>query len=259
MIRFFVECPLDIGKSFAVPDSTRKHMQVLRLATGIEIEVFNGDGSSYLAQIIEITRKDITINIKALITQNVTNKTNNTKPQITLAMSIIASDKMDLVIQKATELNIYSIIPIITKRTQQIAHDRLLKRQEHWQRIGISSAEQCGRNLLPIIEEPIYLDDYLQITNEQSQYLVKHSSIAKFILSPHTTAENDAFTRAKEIPDNVILLVGPEGGFTENEVKTAIQLGFTTRKLGHNILRAETAAIAGLTAICVLYNWHPQI
>jgi 16S rRNA (uracil1498-N3)-methyltransferase len=276
MLRFFIAMPFNIGDIFTVPATTKNHIHALRLSQGAEIELFNGNGNSYKAQITQISRKDVTVTILAqqiemgnIGTQINTDK--NSKIKITLAMSVISGDNMDLVVQKATELNVYNIVPILTMRTQQIAKDRLLKRHTHWHNIGISSSEQCGRNLLPIIEEPTYLNNYLHdinhsgTGNNSTNSNSSSSEIIKVILSPYTVDTNincntnaviDTGIASNTVTNkHIILLVGPEGGFTDNEISTSIESGFTPLKLGGNILRAETAAIVGITTIQVLYNW----
>lgn len=277
MARFFIDKQYNIGDTFDVTDSIKQHIMALRLNVNSYIEVFNGNGSSYLAKLIDINRKFITITILEKIAPSINSNNHlnvvidlnneiksNISPKITLAMSIINPDKMDLVVQKATELNIYSIIPIITKRTQQITDSRLLKRKQHWQNIVISSSEQCGRNELLLIKDPTYLTDYLSTYGLQND----KTNNKNFILSPLknlnlTDDKKDAFdikdfsiTISKDkTPNNIMLMVGPEGGFTDDELSNAIDNNFIPLSLGENILRAETATIVAITTIQLLYNW----
>ena len=284
MARFFIDKQYNVGDTFNVPDSTRQHIMALRLNPDDRIEIFNGNGYSYLAQIKDINRKTITIAIIEKINYaNNNNKTLNviidsnshiennipSKITVTLAIGIISSDKMDLVIQKATELNVNRIVPLITKRTQQIASERLLKRKKHWQSIVISSSEQCGRNELLIIEDPVYFTDYLSTCNTQYDTRNNEQFIKKFILSPShnlglienntiniNNVEYISLTISKnKAPNDIVLLIGPEGGFTNEEVLNAINNKFTPLTLGKNVLRAETATIVAITTMQVLYNW----
>lgn len=255
MIRLFIATEICVGSTLIAPENTQKHILALRLKLGDEVELFNGDGTSYIAKIIQLKRKNIELKI---ITQclprhelfpDSTNNPNNRNPEITLAMSIISSDKMDYVIQKATELNVQRIIPLITQRTQQVNEDRLLKRHQHWQNIGISSAEQCGRNILPSIAKPTLITEYLS-------QIINSSSLTKFILSP---PKLEVTTQLPEnTAKNIVLLLGPEGGFTEHEIQQATNTAFTPLTLGNNILRADTAAVVGITTIQILYNWYPS-
>ncbi len=148
MPRFYVNFPLEESIKIELPLNIVRHLQVLRLKLNEEITLFNGGEYEYSAIILSLERKKVTVQILKSYKVH-----NNSQLKLTLAMAIIANDKMDLIIQKATELGVNEIIPIISERSQKINSKRL----EHWQKIIISSCEQCGRNSLTTIQQPIAL------------------------------------------------------------------------------------------------------
>lgn len=213
-----------------LPDEVVRHIQVLRMQIDNEITLFNGNGNGYLAIILEIGRKAIQVKISQCIPN-----ANEAKLRLDLALCLIANDKMDLAIQKATELGVKSITPVISERSQRLSSEKIEKRLEHWRKTIISSCEQCGQNSIPQITSPCKLSDVV----------ANSSHSLKFILSPH---DKTMLTNG-ESHKQAILLVGPEGGFSPNEVQNAIQHSFTPLKLGDLILRTETAVISGISYI----------
>ena len=156
-------------------------------------------------------------------------------------MCLIANDKMDLTIQKATELGANVIIPILSDRSQRLDKDRIENRIQHWQKIIINSCEQSGRNILPVVKLPIRFNDFL------SQ---KCNNDCKIILSPHVKHR----TTLPDASTNTVVLVGSEGGFTDNEVSNAQEHGYVSLLMGNRVLRAETAAISALTLFQIRYG-----
>ena len=230
MARFFVKSELKIGDEFDLPDDVTRHVQVLRIREGQNIVLFNGDGYGYLAKIITLARRQVTVEVFSSV-----KVCTEAELKISLLMSIIANDKMDLVVQKAVELGVSEIIPTISHNVQRIKSDKLESRLEHWNKVIIAASEQSGRARLCKIGMPILFDDAIHIVADR-----------KYILSPHHLSDaSDNIT----IVNSVALLIGPEGGFIEEEVNLAQQAGFQSLLLGRRILRAETAALAGISLL----------
>ena len=231
MPRFYVNLPLKPDTTIELPVDVVRHILVLRHKLNDEIVLFNGDGSSYNSQIVEISRKNVIVNINSQITSNPKSNLN-----IHLLLCIIANDKMDLAIQKAVETGVTEITPVISERSQKLHTDKISKRMEHWQKIIISSCEQCGNNIIPKLNPPIRFDEISPIDG------------VNLIMSTSSTTLSEGNTNSQLIQ----LLVGPEGGFAKNE---QIE-GFKPLMLGDLIFRSETAVIAGLCFVQLKYgNW----
>ena len=235
MARFYVEDKLDnLNSSLELSKTVISHLQALRIKVGHDIELFNGDGFSYLATLLKLEKNQATVQIVSKLDNSPTNN-----PHIQLAMSVIANDKMDLVIKQATEIGVSKITPIISARTQQTNSQRMEKKLIRWQNIIISSCEQCGQNVIPTLD-PINTFEYF-IDNHNG------NDSANFILSPNNGATNNKIVLGQNT--NFTLLVGPEGGFIDNELSMAIKNYFIQLTMGKLVMRAETAAIAGIITI----------
>lgn len=229
--RFYVDQPLSTGKSVNLDRAVSNHMiSVLRHQENDQVVLFNGSGQEYLSRISTANKRQTEVEIIS-----VSSPERESPLQIVLFQAVATGEKMDWIIQKATELGVLSIVPMITEFTQQkLKGDRLEKKLSHWEKIAISACEQCGRNILPQIAQPHTFEE--AINAAQGEYLIM-LSLANCTPLPHT------------IPANRIrLLVGPEGGFSTKEMELldeqVLQLS-----LGPRILRTETAAIAGLTLL----------
>ncbi|MBP9742921.1 MAG: 16S rRNA (uracil(1498)-N(3))-methyltransferase [Burkholderiales bacterium] len=239
MPRFFVNMELSVEQQFDLIDEVHRHIMVLRQKLGDNIRLFNGNGSEYCATILELQKKFTRVVITSLIETN-------QAPQLFLELflSIIANDKMDLAIQKAVELGVTNIIPVISERAQKLATDKVPKRMQHWQKIIINSCEQCGRNILPIIKLPLKFSDSLSLAGERNDLAALDDKPLRLIMLPH--AQTDVLLPQKSSSVAVQLLVGPEGGFNSREINQARNAGFLPLNLGSTILRSETAAMAGI-------------
>ena len=229
MPRFYVNLPLEQASEISLPEDVVRHISVLRLRLTDTISLFNGDGYDYVAEFSEFERRKISVKI---IATNLVQ--NESKLNLTLLMSIIASDKFDWVVQKAVELGVTRLIPIYAQNTQRFKADKLSSRMEHWRKIILSSSEQSGRARLLELLEPLELASAVASSN----------AAAKFILSPHHAGQLSLHAH-----ESVDLLVGPEGGFNQAEVELAHQAGFNSWQLGGRILRAETAALSGVSLL----------
>jgi 16S rRNA (uracil1498-N3)-methyltransferase len=240
MPRFYCPPPLPFSGIFDLPPDAAHHAaRVLRLRTGDPVQIFDGIGNERHGVIAEIGGK------RAVVGDIIAVDSDRESPlKVMLAQALSSSEKMDWVIQKATELGVTEIQPIDTKRSvARLSAERAEKRLEHWRQVAISACEQCGRNLLPQIHAPLDIMEWLQ--------QMQKSSDAKFILLPQGAAALHSQART---PGRIALLIGPEGGFTEAESDCALLCGFTPIRMGARVLRTETAAIAGLAALQTLWG-----
>ncbi len=216
-------------------DIRHRLVNVLRLKVGQEIIVFNGRAEIEARGIlVQSDRKQVLLDITELI------ETQRESPQkITLVQGVGKSEHMDFAIQKAVELGAHAIQLINTDRTQgKLVGSRLGKKIAHWEAIIISACEQSGRCLIPSLSPPLPFLDYLTYSPNNE---------ARIILSPDASKTLNQVTAGIETPVN--LLIGPEGGFTANEVSSAIAHGVMAATLGPRVLRTETAATAALSCV----------
>lgn len=227
MPRFYVEgLALIPGSQLALPENVTRHVQVLRLKVGDTLQLFNGEGGEFSARISDVGKKSVDVAIEKY------DAVNRESPlQITVVQALSATERMDYTIQKATELGV-TAIQIVTSDycAYKLAADRAEKRLAHWRAISISAAEQCGRNRLPTISGPCRFDYWLSTAS---------TADLRLLLSPD---EGIAFAALPESAQNVVVLIGPEGGFSETEERRAKELGYVALRLGPRILRTETVA-----------------
>lgn len=215
----------------------RHIVKVLRLQIGNTITLFDESGMEHLGKIQEITTKEISIAIAES-----RNAETESKLNIHLLQGIPKGDKMDLIVEKVTELGVKTIIPIITERAQV----RETKKIQRWQRIAVESSKQCGRVKPPEIHEAISFQEAVQFNN--------NSDLRIILYEKYKDRLQDTLRKVTEFPVNVVLFIGPEGGFSEDEVKTAQQKGFITSGLGPRILRTETAGIVAIAVLQFVYG-----
>lgn len=218
-------------------ESTTSHhiSRVLRATMGDTLILFNGEGDEYLGTISHIDKKNVSVQLQQKITKNIESPLN-----LILAQGISRGEKMDFTIQKAVELGVKKIIPLVTERCNvKLDTERREKRLQHWQGIIVSACEQCGRNELPKIVSPQSFDIFLK----NSQVDNKN----KLILTPHAEKKLTFYSLQKKA--SVVLCMGPEGGFSDNEIVQAQHHDFLPLCLGPRILRTETAAIAALSIL----------
>jgi len=240
MPRFYCLPPLPSGGNFELPPDAAHHAsRVLRLREGDAVQIFDGIGNERHGVITELGGKRVVVgNISAIDSDR------ETPLKVLLAQALSSSEKMDWVIQKATELGVAEIQPIDTERSvARLSAERVEKRLEHWQQVAIAACEQCGRNVLPQIHPPLDIMVWLQ--------QMRPLSDAKFILLPQGAAALHAQAKPQ---GRIALLIGAEGGFTQAESDTALLCGFTPIRMGARVLRTETAAIAGLAALQTLWG-----
>lgn len=225
------------GDTVALSASAGQHTGiVLRMQPGDPLTLFCNDNHEYAAVIDTAHKKQVTVHIKDKI------EANRESPRaIHLAQSISKGDRMDWVVQKAVELGVTSITPIRSERTVvKLDEKRLLKKQAQWEAIAISACEQCGRNTLPLIHPVMAYNDYLQ----QSQAAIK------LVLAPQNAKTWHDYDLSQ---GDIALLIGPEGGLTDEEIHQAREHHFQVLRLGPRVLRTETAALSALSmlqAVC---------
>jgi len=238
--RFYCPPPLPLNTNYELPPEAAHHAsRVLRLRVGDPVQIFDGLGNALDATINAINGKHVLLgNLQTCMGQQ--------EPglRIVLAQAMSTSEKMDWVVQKATELGAAEIVPVQTQRSvAKLAGSRAEKRAEHWRNVAVAACEQCGRNTLPQLHAPQELDAWL---NE-----MRRASGGKFILLPGGASNLQAQPRPQ---GRVTLLIGPEGGFTADEASVAQQAGFIPVLLGPRVLRTETAAIAAIAALQTLWG-----
>lgn len=234
--RFFQDIELRANTEITLDDNAAGHVRnVLRLGVGTKVIVFNGQGGEYTGEISEISRQLVKVKIQEFFERDV-----KTALKIHLGQAIAKGDRMDMVMQKSVELGVNEITPLFTERCNvQLDKARIQKKMRHWQGIIFNACEQSGRNDLPVLHEPLTLNEWLQ----------KTSAELSLVLDPYA---KDAIDIRNIQPRSTRLLIGPEGGLNEAEITKALQQQFKGLRLGPRILRTETAALA---AISVLQCW----
>ena len=218
------------GADYALPAAAAHHVaQVLRMRAGDALTLFTGAGGEYTATIARVERRDVVLQVH----RHAAVERESPFP-VTLVQALIAADMMDWVVRKAVELGVGAIAPVQSARAQRVPAERAARRVEHWRQIAIAACEQCGRNRVPEILPLAAFDAWLE---------AHAGSLALAILDAE--AERSlASLFAAEPPAAVA--IGPEGGFTADELRRARERGASVAHLGRRVLRAETAAVAAL-------------
>jgi 16S rRNA (uracil1498-N3)-methyltransferase len=241
IIRCFVDLPLAVGQVLTLPEDASAHLlRVLRLAPGDEVVLFNGDGADYGARLLSAAKRGAEAEVFSRQDAG-----RESPLRITLAQGIARGEKMDLVLQKATELGVAVIAPIVTERTEvKLDAERTGKRLAHWRGVLAAACGQCGRARLPALSEPVAL----------ATYAAGETADLKLVLDPLGSLALSALPL--QPGQSVALVVGPEGGLSDRDLATLRAAGFQGLKLGPRILRTETA---GLTAIAALQTLHGDL
>lgn len=233
--RIFTDQALSCGTDVQLEEQASNHLaKVLRMQEGRELVLFNGQGGQYLSTISSIKKKAV------IATLNSFDECSHQSPLKTeLGISISKGDRMEWLVQKATELGIHTITPLHTENSQlKLNPERMLKKQQQWQQIAVSACEQSGRNIIPKVNTIQSLHEWLPTIKAEKKLVLHHRS--------DTTLSGDK-------PESVALLIGPEGGLSADEIAYAQQHDFQALTLGPRILRTETAP---LTALSILqFQW----
>ncbi len=226
------------GLEIELPAQAGEHLvRVLRLAPGDRVQLFDGSGAEFAAELQSLGRRGVRVRIGAALTP----VERESPLRITLAQGIARGDKMDWILQKATELGVDAIVPLLTERTQvRLDARREASRIEHWRAVLISACEQCGRSHLPRLAAPLRLADW--------------ATASDAIPGPRLALDPDGPRRLRELQlaGSCTLVVGPEGGLSTQDLATLAAAGFIGLRLGPRILRTETAGLAALAALQAL-------
>lgn len=239
-IRIHVTLPLAVNAELALPAQAAEHVtRVLRLVAGDPLTLFNGDGSDYPATIQAVGKREVVVRVAARQIL-----ANESPLPLTLAQGIARGEKMDLIVQKATELGVARIVPLLTERSEvKLDAARAEKRLAHWRAVAASACEQSGRARLPEITPALSLPTWLDSLAEDGAL--------RLALLPEAmrTSRELRFAAA-----GGLLVVGPEGGLGERDISVLTAAGFDGLRLGPRILRTETAGLAALAALQALHG-----
>jgi 16S rRNA (uracil1498-N3)-methyltransferase len=238
--RLHVPLPLASGAHVILPENAYNHgVRVLRLKPGMELIVFNGQGGEYRAVLDHVERRQAVVRIEEFNAREA-----ESPLRILLAQGVSKGVAMDYALQKAVELGVSTLQPLWVERSVvNLQGERLARRLEHWQGIIMGACEQCGRNRLPSLLQPMPLADWLR--NPPTTDL-------QLVLDP--AAAGRSLHDLQPPSSTVTLLVGPEGGLSPVEISAAQAAGFQGMRLGPRVLRAETAGIAALAALQTLWG-----
>jgi 16S rRNA (uracil1498-N3)-methyltransferase len=242
MARFYCPLPLVAGQVVDLPPTAARHVQVLRMQPGHTLTLFNGEGGEFSAEVQHMGRSDVRV-----VVGEHRDAECEAAVQVHLAVGMPANERMDWLVEKATELGVYRITPLMTERSViRLAGERAEKKQAHWQAVAASASEQCGRNRVPVIDMPERLDAWL--ARQSAQPDVVHG-----VLSLHASTQPLKVLRDQASAEikTWVLLNGPEGGLTDAEDKAARVKGFVALSLGERVLRAETAALGALALVSI--------
>jgi 16S rRNA (uracil1498-N3)-methyltransferase len=233
--RFHCAVPLQAGLALALPPGAARHVQVLRMQPGDALTLFDGRGGEYAAVVERMGRSEVTVNVGAHdpVEREATQA-------VHLAVGMPANDRMDWLVEKATELGVASIRPLMTAHgVLRLAGERAEKKRAHWEAIAIAACEQCGRNRVPQIHPVRSYADWLgdARTDDDVQRIV-----LSLVPGTQPLVERPAASAWQ-------VLSGPEGGLSADEEARALAQRFQPARLGPRVLRAETAALAALTLL----------
>ena len=234
MPRFHCPVPLHTGLALSLPAGAARHVQVLRLQPGEPITLFNGEGGEFDATVTRMGRSDVEVQVGAHHALE-----REAGRAVHLLAGITANERMDWLVEKATELGVASITPLLAERSVlKLKGERADKKRAHWQGVAVAAAEQCGRNRVPAIHSALSLKEWLvQPLADADRWMLS--------LAPGTQPLNAVNTGDRP----VLVLSGPEGGLSAAEEALALAAGFQPLTLGPRVLRAETAPLALLSAL----------
>lgn len=239
MPRFYIPPPLTVGSLLTLPEQVAHHVHVLRLPLGATLTLFDGSGEDTIATITALEKKRVTVEIKMLQSRSV-----ELPYAITLAQGLPEAAKMDWIIEKAVELGAAGIVPLTAQRcVVRLSVERAEKRAAHWQAVIVAASEQCGRNRLARLAP---LVDFNSWIGQQDLH-------RRILLTPRAEQSLADWSRHQP-PQAVTLMIGPEGGFSPDEERSAIQHGALPLAMGPRVLRTETAGLAALATLVAAWG-----
>ena len=236
-------CPADLatGADIDLPPGAARHVQVLRMQPGDALTLFNGTGGEFDATVLKMGRSEVRVQVGAH------HATEREAPRaVHLLVGITANERMDWLVEKAAELGVASITPLVAERSVlKLKGERADKKIAHWQAVAVAACEQCGRNRVPVVHNAIDLADWVRVQAAHS--LPPADAPQRLLLS--LRAGTAPLHAAAPGPGAVLFLSGPEGGLSAAEEALALAHGFAPVTLGARVLRAETAPLAALAAL----------
>jgi 16S rRNA (uracil1498-N3)-methyltransferase len=238
MSRIYLGLPIVAGADLVLPAAPSRHVQVLRLQPGDPLTLFDGSGGEWRAVVVQMARTAVTVRAHTHVDVD-----RELRRRVTLAFGMPANERMDAVIEKATELGVAAIQPLVCERSVlRLSGERAARRLEHWRAIAASASEQCGRTRVAEIGEVSTLRSWLERGAATSAGALEP---VRLLLSPTAVSRLDRKTLGA--PDTELLVLsGPEGGLTPLEEEQARESAFAPVSLGPRILRADTAPLAVL-------------
>lgn len=238
MPRFFCPQPLAAGALVDLPEAVARHLQVLRMNPGDPLVLFNGTGGEYRAALASLGKKNASATVEGFDAREA-----ELPFAVTLAQGLPEGSKMDWIVEKAVELGVAAIAPLAAQRSVvRLAGERAEKRHGHWEGIVVAASEQCGRNRLAQVAP---VADF-------NRWTAAPCSARRILLSPRATQSLAAWA-AGVAPHDVCIMVGPEGGFSDQEEDLALAHGALALSMGPRVLRTETAGLAALAALSALW------
>jgi len=240
MPRFHCSVPLTAGASLALPPGAARHVQVLRMQPGDTLTLFDGTGGEYAATVERMGRSEVAVAVGAH-----TPVEREAARAVHLAVGMPANERMDWLVEKATELGVTSIQPLATAHgVLRLSGERAEKKRAHWEAIAVAACEQCGRNRVPVIHPVQSFAGWL------GSAAASDTAATRLVLSlADGTRAVTAVAAATSSAQPALVLSGPEGGLSATEEQDAIARGFAPVTLGARVLRAETAALAALVSL----------
>lgn len=232
--RIFSATKLAAHSEITLDEQAAHHLvKVLRCAEGTQLTLFDGHGGEYPATLTHAGKR-----VAQAQTADHLQRNTESPLQVVLGIAMSKGDRMDWVVQKATELGVSCIQPLVTERTElKLRGERAEKKQRHWQRVAISACEQCERNTVPEVALPTSLENWVESVSTQRRFVLHHRAHAA------------AIDAGDAKPSSVAVLVGPEGGLSDLEIQLAADRGFAALAMGPRVLRTETAPLVALALL----------
>jgi len=244
--RFFAPA-LDPGdETVALPRDEAEHLtRVLRLGVGDTVSIFDGRGHEFLARVATAVRRDVRVQLMSRVEPAA-----EAAVALTLAQAVLKTDKMDEVIRDAVMLGVAAVQPIVTKRTEMTVARVRDTRVERWRRVALASTKQSRRAVVPEIRTPLTLESYLEDPPGALRLMLVEPAPG----APTDHVESLAALQKRAIPSDAVIMVGPEGGWTEQERSSALTHGVRLVTLGHRTLRADAVPVAAISVLQFLWG-----